>query len=187
MKANDPNFVTKACTKCGLFKGRDAFFKSKRNIDGHQGACKVCMTAVAKIWQQANRDRVNAATKKWREANPDKNALKSRRWRRKFPERHQESNERYRKAYPEKHAAKFAKRRAARLRATPFWADRRAIVAVYAEAARVSSETGVKHHVDHIVPLVSPLVCGLHAEANLQVLDNMTNRKKHNLVWPDMP
>jgi 5-methylcytosine-specific restriction endonuclease McrA len=45
----------------------------------------------------------------------------------------------------------------------------------------------VKHEVDHIVPLKSPLVCGLHVEHNLQVIPATQNRRKHNRVWPDMP
>jgi len=37
------------------------------------------------------------------------------------------------------------------------------------------------HHVDHIVPLVSQLVCGL------QILDAKANIEKGNRSWPDMP
>jgi hypothetical protein len=42
-------------------------------------------------------------------------------------------------------------------------------------------------HVDHIVPLVSKFVCGLHCEANLQLLPGPENQRKGNRVWPDMP
>lgn len=83
--------------------------------------------------------------------------------------------------------AKVAMRRAARLQATPEWADGTAILAFYAEANRLSIETGVVHHVDHIVPLTSKTVCGLHCEFNLQVLPGVENLRKHNREWPDMP
>lgn len=69
----------------------------------------------------------------------------------------------------------------------PAWADRKAIDAIYFEAARISYTTGVLHHVDHIVPINSPLVCGLHCEANLRVLDARENALKSNRWWPDMP
>ena len=42
-------------------------------------------------------------------------------------------------------------------------------------------------HVDHIVPLNSPIVCGLHNEFNLQIIPPATNYHKSNNYWPDMP
>ena len=42
-------------------------------------------------------------------------------------------------------------------------------------------------HVDHIVPLQSALVCGLHCEANLEIIPGAANEAKKNYWWPDMP
>lgn len=63
------------------------------------------------------------------------------------------------------------------------WADPVAIKALYAEAARLTAETGIAHEVDHVVPLQHPLVCGLHVEGNLQILPAEVNRAKGN-QWP---
>lgn len=68
----------------------------------------------------------------------------------------------------------------------PKWVDRKAIRALYAEAVRLTAETGIVHHVDHIVPLQSKLVCGLHVPCNLQVIPGDQNMSKSNRHWPDM-
>ena len=60
------------------------------------------------------------------------------------------------------------------------WADRNAISEIYRRAAQMTRETGVEHEVDHIVPIKGRNVCGLHCEANLQILTALENRRKHN-------
>lgn len=82
-------------------------------------------------------------------------------------------------------AAFYAMRRAAlKRRALPSWADGAAIQAIYAEARRLTVETGVPHHVDHEIPLVHPLVCGLHVEHNLRAIPGSMNRAKSNRFEP---
>lgn len=53
-----------------------------------------------------------------------------------------------------------------------------------ASAKRLSRETGIPHHVDHIVPLQGDHVSGLHVESNLQVIPATDNIRKRNKVDP---
>jgi hypothetical protein len=76
---------------------------------------------------------------------------------------------------------------ARKLKAVPAWADRKAIEAIYAQAVERTRATGSLHQVDHIVPLKSAKVCGLHVQNNLQVLTATENQSKSNRVWPGMP
>lgn len=80
-----------------------------------------------------------------------------------------------------KRALYDAEYRASKIRARPAWASSEAINAIYAEAHRLG------HHVDHMVPLVSSVVCGLHVEHNLQILPPLENLRKGNRSWPNMP
>ena len=77
-------------------------------------------------------------------------------------------------------AALSMERYVRKLQATPPWANRGVIQAIYEDAA------GKGWHVDHIVPLKSKLVCGLHCEANLRPPPPAENISKGNRWWPDM-
>ncbi len=84
-------------------------------------------------------------------------------------------------------AERVMRRNAKKLHATPSWANLDAMRQIYERCAQVTRETGVIHQVDHIVPLQSKHVCGLHVEANLQVLPRADNAKKSNRWWPNCP
>ena len=75
-----------------------------------------------------------------------------------------------------------AKRRAAEIQATPIWAELDKIKVLYDKVAWLESLTGLKYHVDHVVPLNSKKVCGLHVWANLQILEVGVNLSKSNKV-----
>jgi len=77
------------------------------------------------------------------------------------------------------HLQALTDKRYRRQRQAP-WADGKAIRAIYAEARRLTRETGIAHHVDHEIPLMGEFVSGLHVETNLQILTGSENTRKHN-------
>lgn len=78
-------------------------------------------------------------------------------------------------------------RRQSEERATPKWANRRAVRSFWKLSKLLTKSTGVQWSVDHVVPLLHPLVCGLHVENNLRVMTLASNLRKSNNWWPDMP
>lgn len=83
----------------------------------------------------------------------------------------------------EKSFSKEAKRRAIKLQAVAKWANFNNIEKLYEEAS-FNTRVGVPCHVDHIDPLQSPLVCGLHVENNLRVVEASYNISKNNSFTP---
>jgi 5-methylcytosine-specific restriction endonuclease McrA len=98
------------------------------------------------------------------------------------PEKIREANRNWIKRNPDKNTARVARYSARKRKACPPWADHSAIADVYARAAKITSETGIPHEVDHIIPLAGENVCGLHVSWNLQVLPLTENRRKKNRV-----
>jgi len=46
------------------------------------------------------------------------------------------------------------------------------------EAQLLSIDTGINHEVDHIIPLIHDLICGLDVPDNVQILTKADNRRK---------
>ena len=74
-------------------------------------------------------------------------------------------------------------RRRRHRRATPLWLTRKQkteIRQLYQIAITMTKTTGERYVVDHIVPLRSEIVCGLHVPWNLRVITQEENLKKSN-------
>lgn len=124
--------------------------------------------------------------RKWRAENPEKAILAGRKTHEKNKEKRLASARKYKKEKRVQMTALQRKRHCAKLQRTPKWADLDAIESVYAERVRVEKETGIRHEVDHIIPLQGKMVSGLHVHTNLRVVTQFTNRSKGNRV-PNHP
>lgn len=58
------------------------------------------------------------------------------------------------------------------------WAEWAAFKPLYEEARRLTSETGVAWNIEHIYPIKSDWVCGLHTPDNLRVATRSENLRK---------
>ena len=158
----------KLCNKCNTSKPLTSFSKDTRRKDGYQTKCKSC----DKEYAQSNKDLTRVKRQEYYQIN--KEILKA-------------CNKAYKQANTGKDAAKSAKRRATRISATPKWCETDIITQLYDECKALSDSTGILHHVDHIVPLQSDTVQGLHCIANLRIITASENLSKSNSYWPDMP
>lgn len=72
--------------------------------------------------------------------------------------------------------------------ATPDWLSRKQkseVRQLYQAAITLTQTTGDQYVVDHIYPLRSEVVCGLHVPWNLRVMTQEENLKKSNSLPPD--
>ena len=137
-----------------------------RAIDrASKAARKEQISAYMALYRATMREAISAMNAAYRQINGEIMNERTREWR---------------KRNPAAYRASKAARRAAELRATPPWASHELIAKVYEAAAELEQSTGVKHHVDHEIPLRHPLVCGLHAHFNLRPMTAIDNMKKSN-------
>lgn len=160
--------MKKLCKGCGKRKLLSKFGAQAATKDGLRPNCKDCRRAETNAWRAAHREHVNAQSRRYME----------------LPEYKARRRQRFINWVSANYGRKLAlnmARYCAKLRAIPKWANPEKIAAIYESAAAKG------WHVDHIVPLQSKLVCGLHWEKNLQPLPPANNLAKGNRQWPNMP
>jgi hypothetical protein len=189
------------CKSCNQQKEKTQFyFRPNNGIFSYQ--CKGCLSTKQKERYERNKEAILAVTAKWKESNRERHIATSARWNKENRERRRAITARYRERnreelrrlsaeYFRKNRADYKARKLAWLERTrhakPAWANDFFISEIYDLASARTKSLGVVHHVDHIVPLKSKLVCGLHVEANLRVIPGSENIRKNNRWWPDMP
>lgn len=173
----------KLCTKCNLVKPPIEFNVNSASPDGRAWKCKACSRARSKKFRELH----PGAFQKWASTQRERLAQSRKEWRNRNGERRRESFRAWSRNNRDKINAKDARRNATIRSAMPPWANKDSIRAVYTEAYRLRKETGLPYQVDHIVPLQSSIVCGLHWEGNLQIILKHENISKLNRRWPGMP
>jgi 5-methylcytosine-specific restriction endonuclease McrA len=171
------------------------YFTGQPCIRGHvvlrktKGSCVECLQ---EDWVKDNANRSKkpkteaskAAGKRYYEKN--KEAVKAR-----ANARSKDEINQYRKKHKEKNPDYYKALTSVRKRrhrdATPKWittGHKLAMRQLYLQAMELTKITGERYVVDHIVPLISDAVCGLHVPWNLRVITQEENLRKSNKLEP---
>ena len=138
-------------------------------------------SAYAKQYRKDNPEKVKALLQSWVKANPEKMKGYMQKASKAWHERNPEYLKEHYKANKERYVAARARRRAAQESATPTWLtaiDKAMIQEMYDVSEARYIQTGIKHHVDHIVPINGKGVAGMHVPWNLQVITAHENLSK---------
>ena len=183
-----PTVNAKVCSSCGELKSAECFSKGIRARSGLKSFCRACESL-----RNASRNftEVTVVEKRCtlcKEVKPANNFHHSKLITTGLACMCKscaaiDSHKRYLNNKPAALAA-AKKRKATKLKATASWTDYKAVKRFYEESSVLTIETGVQHHVDHIIPFVNSQVCGLHVENNLQILTGEDNLRKHNSFIP---
>lgn len=155
---SDESKNTKRCCDCGEHKPHDQFNKNRSRKDGRQDLCKVCH-------RESNRQ--------WAKRNPEKHCEHSRRWQLANPDHHRASQALH-------NALERGSHIPSNMTNSEIIAETRDL---YAKAVRLTKTTGIKHEVDHVIPIGFG---GLHCSANLEIVTKEENLKRAQ-NWKDYP
>lgn len=171
--------------------GNKYYFTGQPCIRGHIALRKTkgsCIECVREDWALDNKKRSEkpkseaskAAGRRYYEKN--KELVKARANARpkdeikQYKRKHKENN-------PEYYKALTSVRKRRHRKASPRWLTKEhklAMRQLYLQAMELTKLTGERYVVDHIVPLISDVVCGLHVPWNLRVITQEENLRKSN-------
>lgn len=200
----------KTCPACQISKSSEEFYSRPLLSAGLSCYCKVCTrvkqrVAMRKFRAKPGQRATEAAAIRLKREDPayrehereqyrtyyyqnvKEMRAKSIRWNHENAERRKQNRAQWFSENPHRRNESRMRGYAAKVQQTPAWAERGYIDLFYRQAKMEEARTGRTCHVDHIVPLRSKLVCGLHCEDNLQVMYATANQRKLNTQWPDMP
>jgi 5-methylcytosine-specific restriction endonuclease McrA len=136
--------------------------------------------AIRRTRYESNREHELAAMKRYKDNLPEVIRKRGTIQPAKTKEAHKVYKQYWRRANKDKVNYSTAKRRAAKLKAMPAWADDWKIQQYYILAAKLTERYGEQFHVDHIIPLNGVRVSGLHVQGNLQIITQKENLMKYN-------
>ncbi len=163
--------ILRKCSICKINKNLISFEKSKNKPYDRGYRCNKCNALRAAIYRIKNPEKVKAyqksenhkksirkSSKTYYHKNKKKRAISRKKWAIKN----------------KKIIALHSRMRGKRVKqATPKWVNKKELYKIYQNCLP-------GYHIDHIIPITHPLICGLHVPWNLQYLPAIENIKKSN-------
>lgn len=189
----------KRCSKCKTEKQFFCFSTNSKAKDGLHGWCRNCVNKARKEnsekyketrrrYYRDNAEKINAKLRIYKSTEEFKR--KKSKWDKEYREKNKEKISEKKSAYysdrkhlrrqeyqrnKQRYIARVYERNYRIKCLTPPDADKSLIQEFYDESKRLTELTGIKHEVDHIIPISKG---GLHHQDNLQILIWIENRKK---------
>jgi hypothetical protein len=197
---NYPRSLTEA-RECGA----KFYFTGKHCREGHLelrytscAECVVCRRAKSSARHEENKDEILAQMRKYSKEkyhSDEEHRLKILEWQKEYREQNREKRRESHRKYVRNNKERV------KVGAIKYYYKRKKAVNAYSsdeltefafsearELCNLRKEvTGYDWEVDHVVPLISDKVCGLHKWTNFAVIPASVNRSKRNVYWPDMP
>ena len=171
----------KHCYCCGQTKPLEAFGKNKRKKDGLSTECRECKSKQDAAYREKNNEKVKEQKRKaYHEARDKHGRLEWSEWTA-IRKENAVGDQILKNIHNHKRRSLMRKQVL-----TEF--DELVFTEAYDLAKKREQTTGIKWHVDHIVPIFYKQACGLNNAFNLQVVPAEWNTRKSNksmdTYWP---
>lgn len=174
----------KQCTKCGEIKPLEAYGNDRKGLFGKFAKCKSCVKNISKSnkskkakydfeYRRKNIEKYKEYEKMRSIRDRNKRNKLRKKWASKNLSRRREISLNWAKRNKDYMRYSSMLRYTMKMKATPKWVDLGEIKKIYKNCPK-------GYHVDHIIPLKNPIVCGLHVPWNLQYLSARENLRKSN-------
>ncbi len=167
-------FTGKPCKRGGI---------ADRRLNG-DCLCDVCIEFTKQLKQKYSVNNYHKH-REWAKANPEKMAEYKKNWQEKNRVEQTIRLKKWKKDNPEKILTYVHQRIAARIKRTFTWYgefDAFVMHEALLLATRRYSTTGIKWHMDHMIPLRSKTASGFHCASNIQVILEALNVRKRNTM-----
>lgn len=190
----------KKCTSCLKVKPISEFRKRSDRQFGVFSHCIECLKKEMKEYRdnnkdkikekrEQNKDEINAKNRKYYKENKEKILFKCKEYRNNNIDTVRERGRNNYYNNKEKYALSSRRKEVLIKKVTVDFGELSDFIIseIYSLRDLRTTHTKIKWHVDHIVPLKSKLVSGLHCGFNLRLLPAYENIGKGNRYWDDMP